>query len=211
MNPNICQIMHNEEIRIWIASPSYLLRKSLVLLLRQNGKNFRIQETGERILPQESIIRFAPDILIVDGGFFADFQTQSARQTLGFLAPDTRICGLLRTGVDEAKVALFDKVLFEYDSPEDIWKKIDSLLLQPEPEEIKGSSEDLTEREKEVLIELVKGLTNKEIGENLNLSVHTVISHRKNITRKLDIKSSSGLTIYAIMNHLISIDEVKER
>lgn len=117
----------------------------------------------------------------------------------------------MRTGIDDAKALLFDKVIFEYDSPEDIWKKIDSLLVRPEPEESKGSSEDLTDREKEVLIELVKGFTNKEIGENLNLSVHTVISHRKNITRKLDIKSSSGLTIYAIMNHLISIDEVKER
>lgn len=203
--------MHNEEIRIWVATPSYLLRKSLILLLRQNGKNFRIQDNGDKVLPQEAIIRFSPDIFIIDGGFFSDFQSQGARQSLGFIAPDTRICGLLRTGIDDAKALLFDKVIFEYDSPEDIWKKIDSLLVQPEPEESKSSSEDLTDREKEVLIELVKGFTNKEIGENLNLSVHTVISHRKNITRKLDIKSSSGLTIYAIMNHLISIDEVKER
>lgn len=203
--------MHNEEIRIWVATPSYLLRKSLVQLLRQNGKNFRIQETGERVLPQEVIIRFAPDVLVIDGGFFADFQTASARSSLSFLSADTKICGLLRNGVDEHKAGLFDKVIYEYDSAEEIWKKIDSLFGQPDTEETKSSSEELTEREKEVLIELVKGFTNKEIGENLNLSVHTVISHRKNITRKLDIKSSSGLTIYAIMNQLISIDEVKER
>lgn len=203
--------MHNEEIRIWVATPSYLLRKSLALLLRQIGKNFHIQDSGDKVLPQEAIIRFSPDIIIIDGGFFAAFQSQNARQTLGFLDPDTRICGFLRSGIDDLKAHLFDKVIFEYDSPEDIRKKIESLLVQPESEEMKGSSsEELTDREKEVLIELVKGFTNKEIGENLNLSVHTVISHRKNITRKLDIKSSSGLTIYAIMNHLISIDEVKE-
>ncbi|MGL4293506.1 MAG: response regulator transcription factor [Bacteroidales bacterium] len=203
--------MHNEEVRIWIASPSYLLRKSLVMLLRQNGRNFRIQETGERNLPQEVIIRFDPDIFIIDAGFFAAFQTQTARQQLSFLKPETRICGLLRNGVDDHKSALFDNVIFEYDSSEEIWKKTEFLLARVEAEDIKSQSEELTDREKEVLIELVKGFTNKEIGENLNLSVHTVITHRKNITRKLDIKSSSGLTIYAIMNQLISIDEVKER
>jgi DNA-binding NarL/FixJ family response regulator len=203
--------MHNEEIRIWVATPSHLLRKALTMFLRQFDKNVRVQESGERTLPQEAIIRFDPDILIVDGGFFAPLQTQSARSSLGFLSPETRICGLLHTGTDAAREALFDKALFDYDTADELRRKIESLLAVPEPDEVRSASEDLTEREKEVLVELVKGYTNKEIGENLNLSVHTVISHRKNITRKLDIKSSSGLTIYAIMNRLISIDEVKER
>ena len=203
--------MHTEEIRVWVATPSYLLRKSLVAFLKQFDKGMRVQESGERSLPQEPIIRFDPDILMVDGGFFAEMQTQSARSALGFLSPETRLCGILIAQADASREALFDKVVYAYDSPEELRRKIESLLSVAEPEESRSTGEELTEREKEVLIELVKGFTNKEIGENLNLSVHTVISHRKNITRKLDIKSSSGLTIYAIMNRLISIDEVKER
>ena len=55
----------------------------------------------------------------------------------------------------------------------------------------------------DVLKLVAKGLTNKEIADELNLSVHTVITHRKNITSKTNIKSISGLTIYAMLNKLI--------
>ena len=67
--------------------------------------------------------------------------------------------------------------------------------------------EELSEREKEVLVQLVNGLSNKEIADKLFISTHTVISHRKNITRKLNIHSLAGLTIYAIVNKLVTIDE----
>lgn len=69
--------------------------------------------------------------------------------------------------------------------------------------------DNLTDREKEVLVEVVKGMTNKEIAQHLFLSTHTVISHRRNITRKLEIHSTAGLTIYAIVNKLITLDEIK--
>jgi DNA-binding NarL/FixJ family response regulator len=70
----------------------------------------------------------------------------------------------------------------------------------------KSQQEDLSEREIEVLSQLVKGLSNKEIADKLNISVHTVISHRKNITEKTGIKSLSGLTIYAITRKIIPLD-----
>lgn len=66
--------------------------------------------------------------------------------------------------------------------------------------------EELTQREKDVLKLVALGHTNKDIGEKLFISVHTVISHRKNITEKLGIKSISGLTVYAILNKLIDPD-----
>ena len=67
---------------------------------------------------------------------------------------------------------------------------------------------DLTPREREVLVLLVQGLINKEIADRLNISLTTVISHRKNITEKLGIKSISGLTIYAVMNGFIDADKI---
>ncbi|MCG8307851.1 MAG: helix-turn-helix transcriptional regulator [Cytophagales bacterium] len=71
----------------------------------------------------------------------------------------------------------------------------------------KGSSW-LTEREIEVVKLVAFGKTNKEIAKELCISIHTVISHRKNITEKLGIKSISGLTVYAILNNLIDASSI---
>ena len=70
------------------------------------------------------------------------------------------------------------------------------------------NSHDLSAREIEVLKLITKGLINKEIAEKLGISLTTVISHRKNITEKLGIKSVSGLTIYAVMNGYIEADSI---
>lgn len=69
----------------------------------------------------------------------------------------------------------------------------------------KAAAEELSEREQEVLVRVVEGLSNKEIADKMNLSQHTIITHRKNIARKLNIHSTAGLTIYAIVNHLVDI------
>lgn len=70
-------------------------------------------------------------------------------------------------------------------------------------------TEELSEREKDVLIQVVKGLSNKEIADVLCISMHTVISHRKNIARKLNIHSTAGLTIYAIVNKLVDLNTLE--
>ena len=67
---------------------------------------------------------------------------------------------------------------------------------------------DLSAREIEVLVLITKGFINKEIAEKLNISLTTVISHRKNITEKLGIKSVPGLTIYAVMNGYVEADSI---
>ena len=70
-------------------------------------------------------------------------------------------------------------------------------------------SEALSEREKDVIISLVQGMSNKEIADHLYISTNTVITHRRNIARKLQIHSPAGLTIYAIVNGLVDISTVK--
>jgi len=67
----------------------------------------------------------------------------------------------------------------------------------------------LSAREREIIVCVVKGLTNKETADMLCLSVHTVITHRRNIARKLQIHSPAGLTIYAIVNKLVDMSEIK--
>ena len=67
----------------------------------------------------------------------------------------------------------------------------------------------LSDRERDVIISLVQGMSNKEIADHLCISVNTVITHRRNIARKLQIHSPAGLTIYAIINGLVDISSVK--
>jgi len=70
--------------------------------------------------------------------------------------------------------------------------------------------EPLSAREKEIIVCVVKGMTNKQIAEALCISAHTVITHRRNIAAKLQIHSAAGLTIYAIVNKLVELSEIKE-
>lgn len=74
-------------------------------------------------------------------------------------------------------------------------------------EEKKKKEELLSDREKEILVGVAKGLLNKEIADKYNISINTVISHRKNITRKTGIKSVAGLSIYALLNDLIEVTD----
>src|SRR6056297_2101771 len=66
----------------------------------------------------------------------------------------------------------------------------------------------LSDREIEVLKQFARGLSAKEIAETLHISTHTVISHRKNISSKLGIKTTSGMAIYAVSAKLIDASDV---
>ena len=81
--------------------------------------------------------------------------------------------------------------------------------LPKEKEEKKSSQDGLSQREKEIIACVVKGMSNKEIADHLFISIHTVITHRRNIARKLEIHSPTLLTVYAIVNKLVDISEVK--
>ena len=72
-----------------------------------------------------------------------------------------------------------------------------------------GEGETLSAREKEILVCVAKGMLNKEIADAENISIHTVITHRKNITRKTGIKTVAGLTVYALLNNLIDINTIE--
>lgn len=86
----------------------------------------------------------------------------------------------------------------------DVSAKISRMISQ-NPE----NGETLSERERDVIIGVVQGMSNKEIADHLFISVNTVITHRRNIARKLQIHSAAGLTIYAIVNNLVDISAVK--
>ncbi len=80
---------------------------------------------------------------------------------------------------------------------DDVSARISSMINSVE------GTESISDREKEIIVCLVQGMSNKEIAAQLFISVNTVITHRRNISRKLQIHSLAGLTIYAIANNLI--------
>lgn len=78
-----------------------------------------------------------------------------------------------------------------------------------EVQENDEEQEELSAREKEILVSVAMGMINKEIADKHNISINTVITHRKNITRKTGIKTVAGLTVYAILNNLIDINSIE--
>jgi regulator of cell morphogenesis and NO signaling len=87
---------------------------------------------------------------------------------------------------------------------QDVSKNINGMVLSANQ-----NAESISERERDVIIGVVQGMANKEIADRLCISVNTVITHRRNIARKLQIHSPAGLTIYAIVNGLVDISSVK--
>jgi len=118
--------------------------------------------------------------------------------------PSDEVNGLLYAALQD--ICAIEKELALHCSIEDDIL-LPALKREMEAQQAKEAEEEdkLSEREKDVLVQVVNGLSNKEIANQLNISTHTVITHRKNIARKLNIHSTAGLTIYAIVNKLVAI------
>ena len=100
----------------------------------------------------------------------------------------------------------YDGCINIYDNAARIVQKLHSAIEEAQLNP-KNELNELSTRERDILAAVAKGLTNKEIADEFNISVYTVISHRRNISRKLGINSIPGLTVYAIMNKLIDISD----
>lgn len=122
--------------------------------------------------------------------------------------PDLLIGCVCMALLDKDTASLYDFLLNIYDSATNILTEIKKHANQ---KQVTDNSNDenasLTDRETEVLLKIIKGNTNKEIADILCISVHTVISHRKNIMTKTGIRSQSGLALYAVSKSLISLDD----
>ncbi|MBP1540764.1 MAG: helix-turn-helix transcriptional regulator [Prevotella sp.] len=97
------------------------------------------------------------------------------------------------------------KRLEQQNKQNDVSKKISTMVFKGGQD----NGEVLSDRERDVIVSVVQGMQNKEIADHLCISINTVITHRRNIARKLQIHSAAGLTIYAIVNGLVDISSVK--
>ena len=194
-----------ENILIAVAESSVIVRSGIVAVLKRlEGLNVETVEVTSKEGLRHCMDAHVPDVLIVDPQFEGWFDVDGFRADYPQVA--TKIVSLLCTFVDSSRLIGFDEGLNLFDDSETVEKKIQQLLNYAE----EGDGEtSLSLREKEIVECIVKGMTNKEIAEKLFISVHTVITHRRNITRKLQIHSAAGLTIYAIVNKLVELSDVK--
>lgn len=121
--------------------------------------------------------------------------------------PHLSVIALVTTYMEESVLKAYDGVIEINDTKLKVINKLNQIVQNDDKSE-KSDDVELSKREIDVLVAVAKGLMNKEIAEQMNISIHTVISHRKNITHKTGIKSVSGLTVYALLNNLIDETEV---
>ena len=121
--------------------------------------------------------------------------------------PQLCVIAFVTTYIESSLLKPYDAVIELNDSKLKILNTISQIERKSDKME-KNEDVELSKREIDVLVAVAKGMMNKEIADQMNISIHTVISHRKNITRKTGIKSVSGLTVYALLNNLIDENEV---
>ena len=116
------------------------------------------------------------------------------------------IIALTHSNHEENVLRQYDECLGIYDNSTRIIQKLKNAIEQNE-QNPKSDINELSSRERDILTAVAKGKTNKEIADEFNISIYTVISHRRNISQKLGINSIPGLTVYAIMNKLVDISD----
>ena len=192
--------------RILICEPSEIVANGLSETI--NGMSgFAVVsriDTPERLA--EKILSTDANILIVNPTLLG-YSDRNLPSQLVKDYPHLNIIAMVTTYVEESALKQYDGVIELNDSKLKIINKL-SQITQSDDKVEKNDDVELSKREIDVLVAVAKGLMNKEIADQMNLSIHTVISHRKNITHKTGIKSVSGLTVYALLNDLIDETEV---
>lgn len=121
---------------------------------------------------------------------------------------NVKIIAVYHSALPRETVNLYDDTISIYDTPARLSEIIERTLQPRDSDGGDDERKELSPREKEVVIGIVKGMSNKEIATSLNVSANTVMTHRRNIAAKLKIHSPAGLTIYAIVSKLVKIEEV---
>lgn len=193
-----------------VVEPSYIIRKGLVSLINElpNTMVARELETAQKIV--ETVVHHGADAVVINTELLRNISATD-RKALSARKKRIAMVTISCTGT-ESKDKVYEHVTSEImlsESKSSVLKKIKDIINQTDPSDSTTENQELSEREIEILKDVALGLSNKEIAEKNFISPHTVITHRKNITRKLGIKTVSGLTIYAILNKIIGMEALE--
>lgn len=199
----------DKKYRIIIADRSSIVVEGLSSIL---GKSSMCTVVS-KFYDLESLMDHLPvahaDILIVNP-MFVEYSKRDAVRTLFQTDAKCAIVALVYTFVEQSLIRQFHGAIEIDDSVQQIEMCLkNAVSVKNSDNSSNGEDYELSKREIDVLVAVAKGLMNKEIADFLNISIHTVISHRKNISRKTGIKSVSGLTVFALLNNLIDQKDVQ--
>ncbi len=188
--------------RILLIERSPIIASGFANLL-QSGTTFEVVAVADSLdRIAERIIVAKPDVIVVNPSLIDNSKRQSFR-VIFQEQPSTPIVALVSAYFDSQWLKNFNGIIEINDDIGKIENTLNHVLQTTSGHTESAELYELSDREREVLIELSKGQTSKEIAEKLHISVHTVITHRKNIVRKTGIKSAAGLAVYAMLNNLI--------
>ncbi|WP_372751778.1 response regulator transcription factor [Labilibaculum sp.] len=193
---------------ILIAESSCLIRRGLRSIL-QNLENVEIMQLiDDKEDVCATVNNKKPDILIINPKMMPSDCINLKKEFMNAHKLSLILLSDQEKLRDQFKA---DGYIHYQDKQEQILDLIQEVLAKKHKNKIPDkNAETISSREKNILKHIALGLTNKEIADQLYISIHTVVTHRKNITQKLGIKSVSGLTVYAILHNLISMDDVKQ-
>ncbi len=184
-----------------IVSPSQIISKGLEKVFLEHSEFRVVNILTELPRSLDMLCSTNVDLLIIDPSVI-DYASRSSVHTLINSSLDVPVIAVQTVLLEEDFYRQFDAVISLYDLPAVIISKCRK-ALEVELDSSKGDGGELSAREKEILVSVAKGKLNKEIADEFNISVYTVMTHRKNITRKTGIKTVAGLTVYAMLNNLI--------
>lgn len=190
----------NRTITIAIVEPSEMLREGLCALLEKTHLRNEVLLANLEDIPQLCIRK--PQMVAIINPILIVNQIRQFLNLKGMCSEVSWIA-LQYMYLPEQVMELFDGVITLHDTPENLAAKLKRMHENVERRHLTEQANTLSDRETEVLLHLASGRSNKEIADILNISVNTVITHRKNITQKTGIKTISGLTIYALTQGLI--------
>lgn len=186
--------------RIAIVEPSAIIAEGVASILRSSGEADVVAIYPTLRAYADRLNVKDVEVVVVGSQVAVGAQLRSELQGVAVVLLSTTV-------VDEDVLRQVDGVINIYDDEATLMRKLRTAVEQGETNPY-SDSHDLSERERDVLILVAKGMANKEIADRLNISIHTVMSHRKNITHKTGIKSVAGLTVYALLNNLLDQSDV---
>lgn len=188
--------------KVLLIMPSKVIARGIEAVLSELGE-FRVEGILSDLshVSEARLRNMDADVILIDP-VLADYTSRMNVRSRISEYSSAAVVALKSVPMDEEQLKQYDGAVGLYDDPVAIVRKLrESLSSREESPESEGY--DLSAREKDILVCVAKGMLNKEIADHYNISIHTVITHRKNITRKTGIKTVAGLTVYALLNNLI--------
>ncbi len=189
-------------MKILIFEKRHIVSKGLYSIIKEIENSIEIILIDSFIQFQKNIQDIAPDLLFINHNLLEKLSDSANKSKL----QHTRIILITNNHSTSFNDFLIIEKILINERKIDIEEKIQNIITDNfDNENEQNNSGEITEREVDIVKLIAKGNTNQKIADQLFISPHTVTTHRKNITKKLGIKTVSGLTIYAILNNLIEI------